>query len=116
MALTTKTNAFSTKAEFFCQIPSSINNYILAAGAAQNIDVADLIDADGVKPTMLSFAATGDFFVKWNGTAVDPIAALDGTGQELNPAQRLLDSSINSFSIIATADCVLSLAIFSKMS
>jgi len=116
MALSTETNAYSQRAEFFTQIPTSINNYIMVAGTQQTVSIANLSDANGVKPLYLSFAATGSFYVKWNGTAAAASSITNGTGQELNPAQRLLDSSITSFSMIATADCVITLSIFSKIS
>lgn len=117
MALTTVSNAFGARSEVFAKIPKSINCYKLTANIATNVDIADLVDVNGLKPFLLSFAADADFFVKWNGTATIPSASItDGTAPEITPAQRALDSSITSFSIISSSDCLVFVSIFSNLS
>ena len=77
----------------------------LSAGVAQSMSVPN--DAQ-----MVIFSGTGDFWVRYNEDAEVPSASvMDGTASELNPTKRSL-SGTTSISVIAEANCKVSLAFF----
>ena len=117
MALTTKLNQMSVKdnSTFALTPPLSVNNYLLIANTPVNINMIDLVDVSGLAPSALLFSCTGNFYVLWNGTnATVPSATVTtGAGSELNPAVRHVGAAITNFSVVASSNCVLTLAIYS---
>lgn len=117
MALSTTINQMSVKdnATFALSPPLSVNNYVLTANVAVNITIANITDANGIKPSALLFSCTGNFYVLWNGTGatVPAVSITTGAGLELNPAVRHIGAVTTQFSVVAPVDCVLTLAIYS---
>lgn len=113
MALSTTNTPLQIVGDSFINPPASIQNLVLVASTAQDITLSNWVDAAGHPAYLLNFACTGNFYVKWNGTgaAVPSVNVTNGTGVELNPAQRLL-GGITSMSIVAPADCVLTISIY----
>lgn len=116
MALTTATNEFRVRDNntFALSPAKSINAYQLVANTPVNINVSDLTDANSKKANALIFSCTGNFYILWNGSnaAVPSSNITDGTAPELNPSVRRLGGNITQFSIVAPANCVLTLSIF----
>jgi len=84
----------------------TINNRVLAAGVAES----DTVPAGA---TMVLFSATGNFYCKINDTAAIPGADVtDGSGSELNPSGRIV-AAADTISLIAPADCIVTLAYYS---
>ena len=58
------------------------------------------------------FNSTGNFYANWLAAAAVPTANItDGSGPELNPVARDI-SGLASFSLIAPANCVVTVAYF----
>jgi hypothetical protein len=119
MALLTRLNEMRVRdnVTFALEPAVSINNYVLAANTAVNINISDLIDSAGVTPKAMIFSCTGNFYVLWNGTgATVPSASVtNGTGAEINPAIRRVGANITRFSVIAPSACVLQIALYSQV-
>lgn len=60
------------------------------------------------------FAATGDFYVRWDGSAaaIPSADVTNGSGSEVNPIVRSVKGS-ETFSIIAAADVIVTMAWYS---
>lgn len=116
MALATITNEMSIRdnVTFALTPPNSINAYKLVANTAIDISVSALVDANAKKANVLLFNSTGKFYVKWNGTgATVPAASItDGTAPELTPTVRRIGGGMTQFSIVAPADCIVTMSIF----
>jgi hypothetical protein len=85
--------------------PQYVNASVLAAGVAETITVPT-----GAKVAI--FNSTGNFYVNWLTTAAVPAADItNGSAPELNPVARDI-AGLSSFSIIAPADCVVTVAYF----
>lgn len=116
MALSTPVSQMNVRdnATFALVPPSSVNAYKLVANTAQNINVSALTGSNGITATALVFSCNADFYVLWNGTgaAVPAANILTGASPELNPTIRHIPASITSFSLVAPADCILTVSIF----
>lgn len=90
---------------------NNINNYFLTAGTAKPITFP--ADANGAKPNYALISSTVNFYARYDGNAATVPAADsgDGLGSELNPKNRLI-TNLASMSVIAPADCVLSIAYY----
>ena len=87
------------------EIPASdhVDCYLLTAGVPKNVTVP-------VSARYVFFSATGDFFARLGGPAAIPAADVtDGSGSEVNPTHRALDS-VQTIGLVAPAGCVISLA------
>ena len=82
----------------------AINARSLAAGVAES----DTVPAGAGK---VLFAATGNYYVKVNGTATVPGDTTDGSASELNPAGYKVNPG-DSISVIAPAICVITMAYY----
>lgn len=64
------------------------------------------------------FSATGDFFAKFGDssvTAAVPSAdVVDGSAAELNPAARAVPAGTTHVSLVADADCLVTLAFYAE--
>jgi len=90
----------------WCRRPSdTVNARSLAAGVAEDTTV----------PTgagKVLFSSTGNFYAKMGtGAAAVPGDVTDGTAAELNPAGWVVDAG-SIISVIAPADCVLTLSYY----
>jgi hypothetical protein len=88
-------------------IPTSqyINAYVLTAGTVQGVSIPN-----GARVAI--FNSTGNFYLNWLTTAAVPATNItDGSGPELNPVARDV-SDYSSYSLIAPADCVVTVAYF----
>lgn len=116
MALSTITNELRIRdnTTFALTPPTSINAYKLVANTAVNISVSALVDANSKNANALLFSSTGKFYVLWNGTgaAVPSSSITDGTAPELNPEVRRIGGGMTQFSIVAPADCIVTMSIF----
>jgi hypothetical protein len=119
MALTTRLNEMRVRdnVTFALEPPLSVNNYVLAANTAVNINISDLVDSAGITPKAMIFSCTGNFYVLWNGTGatIPSASVINGTGAEINPAIRRVGANITQFSIISPSACVLQLALYSQV-
>jgi hypothetical protein len=104
--LTVKQDA-NAKYSLFAIPPSdTINAKVLAANVAET----DTVPADA---KCVLFSATGNFYCKINDTAAIPGADVtDGSGSELNPSGRIV-AAADTISLIAPADCIVTLAYYS---
>jgi hypothetical protein len=85
--------------------PKFVNAYVMAAGVAQGVTIPT-----GVRVAI--FSSTMNFYVNWLAAATVPVANVnDGSGPELNPTARDV-TGYASFSMIAPADCVVTVAYF----
>lgn len=88
----------------------NINGYALAANTAKTITFP--LDANGAAPNYAEFAANGDFYARWNGTATVAAAdTSDSAGSELTPGMRCIEG-LTSVSVIAPAATVLTIAYY----
>lgn len=66
----------------------------------------------------VAFSATGDFYMKFNGTAAAGTDTADGTASELNPTMRRLllgdGAAVTSISLISPAACIVTLSFYQK--
>lgn len=66
----------------------------------------------------VAFSSTGDFYMKFNGTAAVATDISDGSASELNPTIRRLllgdSTAVNKISLIAPAACVVTMSFFQK--
>src|SRR3990167_9258973 len=85
---------------------------VLAAGTAESITVPS--DSAGNKAIIAVFAATGDFYVNYDMTAVVPASEIEGNAPDLNPTKRYLGGAITELSIIAPADCVVIVQFYAR--
>jgi len=119
MALSTKLNELRVRdnTSYALTPANSINNYVLAANTAVDINMSALADSTGILPTAMIFSCTGNFYVLWNGTGatVPSSSVINGTGAELNPAIRRIGQAITKFSVIAPTACVLQIALYSQI-
>lgn len=119
MALSTRLNEMRVRdnVTFALEPPLSINNYVLAANTAVNINISDLVDSAGITPRAMIFNATGNYYVLWNGTgATVPSSSItNGTGAELMPAIRRIGANITKFSVVSPVACVLTIALYSQV-
>jgi len=119
MALSTILNEMRVRdnTTFALEPPLSVNNYVLPANTAVNINISDLVDSAGITPRAMIFSCTENFYVLWNGTGatVPSTSITNGTGLEINPAIRRVGANITRFSIIAPSSCVLQIALYSQV-
>lgn len=84
----------------------TINAYVMT-GSSQAVTIA-------TGASVVSFSATGNFYVKWvaAGTAAIPAANVtDGTASELNPTVRNV-AGLASFAIIGAAGVVVTVSFY----
>lgn len=83
--------------------PKWVDNIVLVANVAKTYTVPT-----GAKS--LLFSATTNFYVSYGGTAAVPsVDVTNGTGVELNPVLRSLDSSTTAISIISPVACIVAI-------
>lgn len=86
--------------------PDYVDARVLAANTAESHTVPS-------GANYVVFSATGDFYVKYNGTASVPSSDVtDGTASELNPDTRFLGTGVTSISVIAPAITNITLSFF----
>ncbi len=118
MALTGEMSVLAIKDnKSFCMdvnYDESIQNIVLVANNAQNFTLADWVDDDSKAVKIMDFACTGVFYVGWNKSniAVPSVNVVNGTGVELSPATRSLPADITTMSIVAPANCVLVIKLY----
>jgi hypothetical protein len=84
--------------------PTYVDNYVLAAGVAQTVTIPSTA-------TFGFFGANGDFYMNNNGAAAVPsVNITDGTGHDLNPSVRYFGKGQTTFSLIAPAATIVSIA------
>lgn len=98
---------------FAAKPSTNYQNIVLAANTAQNFTKANWADAGAKIPNVFTFAANGDFYVKWRGSnaTVPSGNAVDGSGVELNPSIRKVDDVL-TFSIIAPAATIVTIGLY----
>lgn len=87
------------------ELSSYVNVYSFAANDIKVVSVPNGAQA-------CAFSSTGHFFVNFNGFLASGSARSDGSGDELNPTTRILDSSTSSFSIFCPAITTMSVAFY----
>lgn len=99
-------NEWAVDGEAFPQAPTYINSVTLSAGVAQSITIPS--GAQGV-----AFGRTGNFYARFDGgtAAVPSAAVINGGGSEAIPKQRGI-RGIQTISVIAPADCVVTAAFY----
>lgn len=90
---------------FSIPVSTDINGAALGIATAESITIPS-----GAKFAV--FSATGDFYAKYNGTAVVITDVTDGTGSELNPTVRSLLPA-DTISIISPAACNVTVSFYS---
>lgn len=85
---------------------------VLAAGTAESLTVPT--DDHGNKAIIAVFAATGDFYVNYDMTAVVPVSEIEQTAPDLNPTIRYLGGAITELSIIAPAATVVIVSFYAR--
>jgi hypothetical protein len=119
MALSTKLNEMRVRdnTTFALEPPLSVNNYVLPANTAVNINISDLVDSAGITPKAMLFSGSANYYVLWNGIdATAPSASIvNGTGAEFMPAIRRVGANITRFSVVSPVDCVLTIALYSQV-
>ncbi len=97
---------------FFALPQSDTNAVSLAASTAESITIPS-------GATHVVFSGSGDFYMKFNGTATVPGDTTDGTAAELNPTVRRLSlgdgTAVTGISVIAPSACIVT-AMFFKAS
>lgn len=84
-----------------------VDAYVLTGGAA----ATPVTVPTGARVAV--FNSTGNFYVNWLVTAAVPTTNItNGAAPELNPVARDL-TGYSSFSLVAPADCILTIAYFS---
>jgi len=64
----------------------------------------------------VAFSSTGDFYMKFNGTAAAATDTTDGTASELNPTVRRLvlgdGTAVTKISVISPAACIVTMSFY----
>jgi hypothetical protein len=92
---------------------TNYQNIVLVANTAQNFTLANWADPNGKLPTVLTFSANGDFYIKWraSGATIPGSNIVDGSGMELNPEiRKVLD--VATFSLIASANTIVTIGLY----
>jgi hypothetical protein len=94
-------------ADEFLYPPQYVNAYVMVGGAgATTVTVPT-----GAKIAI--FNSTGNFYANWTAAAAVPtIDITNGAGPEINPVSRDV-SGQRTFSLIAPANCIVTIAYFS---
>lgn len=66
----------------------------------------------------VAFSSTGDFYMKFNGTAAAATDTTDGTASELNPTMRRMllgdATAVTSISLISPAACIVTMSFYQQ--
>lgn len=91
----------------------NINAYVLVANTAKTITFPTYTQgSDTLRARYIVMSANDNFYVKYSGTAVVPVAdSADGDGEELNPSARDIQG-LTSINVIAPAATVLTIAYY----
>ena len=92
------------KMGFFLPYPDYIDSRALLANVAET----QAVPADA---RFVVFSATDSIYVNYVGTATVPGDVVNGSASELNPSGRVIEG-LASFSVIAPANCVVSMAFY----
>lgn len=82
----------------------SINGVVLAANIAESITIPS-----GAKYAL--FNATADFYAKYSGTAAVITDTTDGSGSELNPTLRTINTG-DTISVISGETCYVTVSFY----
>ena len=91
-----------------------VDSFLLTANTAKTITVPTFLTASGsqVAARYCLIKADANIWVNWSTTATIPAGdTIDGTGSELNPDFRILES-VSTFSIISASAAKLSICFF----